>query len=96
MNTLITIKETLQKHKDDIYNKYSVKSFGIFGSYARNEQTKTSDIDILVEFDKPIGLEFVALAEYLESLLGIKVDLVSKKSIKPKLMEYIQRDIHYV
>ena len=96
MNTLTTIKETLQKNKKNIYNKYSVKSFGIFGSYARNEQTTTSDIDILVEFDKPIGLEFVALAEYLESLLDTKVDLVSRKAIKPKLMKYIQRDIHYV
>ena len=96
MNSLTTIKDVIQNNKKEIHEKFSVKSLGIFGSYARNEQTESSDIDILVDFDKPIGLEFVTLAEYLESLLDTKVDLVSKKSIKPKLMEYIQQEIYYV
>jgi predicted nucleotidyltransferase len=69
---------------------------GIFGSFARNEQSDTSDIDILVEFDKPIGLKFVDLANELEMILNNKVDLVSKNGVRPKLMKYILQDIQYV
>jgi predicted nucleotidyltransferase len=69
---------------------------GIFGSFARNEQSDTSDIDILVEFDKPIGLKFVDLANELEMILNNKVDLVSKNGVKPKLMKYILQDIQHV
>ena len=96
MNSLTTIKDVIQNNKKEIHEKFSVKSLGIFGSYARNEQTESSDIDILVDFDKPIGLEFVTLADYLESLLEVKIDLVSRNAVKSNLMEYIERDIQYV
>ncbi|MDI6779516.1 MAG: nucleotidyltransferase domain-containing protein [Bacteroidota bacterium] len=70
---------------DAYKKKYKVKKMGIFGSYSRGEQVKDSDIDILVEFEEPIGLT-----------LQTKVDLVSRKAIKPKLWKYIKKDIIYV
>ena len=96
MNSLTDIKIIFQRYKSTLYNEYSVKSMGIFGSFARNEQSDTSDIDILVEFDKPIGLKFVDLANELEMILNNKVDLVSKNGVRPKLMKYILQDIQYV
>lgn len=90
------IRKKIEQHKAELQKRYSVKNIGIFGSVARNEQTEQSDIDILVEFEKPIGLQFVELAEYLESILENKVDLVSKNAIKPKMMNHIKQDIQYV
>ncbi|MCX6090688.1 MAG: nucleotidyltransferase family protein [Candidatus Atribacteria bacterium] len=61
-----------------------------FGSYVRGEATDKSDLDILVDFKKPISLfTFLDLEEYLESCLGIKVDLVSKKALRPGIGKYI-------
>lgn len=83
----------LEEKKSYLKEKYSVKSISIFGSYSRNEETPQSDIDILVEFENPVGLEFVDLAEELEDILGIKVDLVSKKGIKEKYLKEIEQDL---
>ncbi len=91
-----TIILELQKKKAHFFDKYPLKSMAIFGSYARNEQTKSSDIDILVEFSQPIGFEFVDLAIELETFLKQKVDLVSKKGIKPEMLPYIEKDVLYV
>ena len=68
---------------------------GIFGSYVRGDQTQTSDVYILVDFDKPIGCEIVDLHEHLETILGMKVDLVTKRAVlrKPLLWESIQNDL---
>ncbi len=96
MKTLNEIKKELAKYKSVLKEKYFVKKIGIFGSYSRGEQESESDIDILVEFDKPIGLEFIDLAEELETLLNNNVDLVSKNAIKPQYMKYIQEDLIYV
>ena len=69
---------------------------GLFGSYSRNEQNSNSDIDILVEFHDKIGIEFIDLAEELESLLGMKVDLVSKKGVKKEYLTIIEEDLVHV
>ena len=69
---------------------------GIFGSYARNEATEKSDIDVLVEFSKPIGIEFLDLADFLEKILKHKVDVVSRNSIKDKYFASIKNDLIYV
>ena len=67
---------------------------GLFGSVARGEQEKQSDIDILVEFSAPIGFfDFIRLENFLSELLGGKVDLVSKKAVKPILERYIKAGI---
>jgi hypothetical protein len=82
--SLEEIKEILTKHKKELKEKYGVKEIGIFGSYLRNEAREGSDI--LVEFEKPIGFfKFLELEEYLSNLIGIKVDLVSKKALKPHI-----------
>ena len=96
MKTLDEIKSILGEHKEELLQKYKVRKIGIFGSYVRGEQERTSDLDILVEFEQPIGLEFVELAEFLEHILGVKIDLVSKGAIKPNRWKYIEEDLIYV
>ena len=96
MNTSQEIKEVLKKYKPELEKEYNVSLLGLFGSYARNEQHESSDVDILIDFSQPIGLQFVDIAERLETILGRKVDLVSKNAVKPKLLKYIQQDIQYV
>ncbi len=96
MNNLKQISNIISKNKEELRRKYKISRIGIFGSFSRNEATKESDVDILVEFSEPIGLDFVLLAEELELLLGNKVDLVSSKAIKPRLKKYIEEDLIYV
>ena len=96
MRTLQDIKSTLGNHKKRLFKEYPIKSIAIFGSYSRNEQDDNSDIDILVEFSDRIGIRFVDLAEDLETIVGFKVDLVSKKGIKEKYLKSIDSDLIYV
>src|SRR3989338_7820458 len=87
-------KSIIRQHKQELGQKFKVKEIGIFGSYEKGEQKKRSDIDILAEFKEPIGLfQFIELEEYLEKLLGAKVDLVSKKALKPRIGEYIMKEV---
>lgn len=96
MKTLDELKKTLSLHKEELRQKYKIKEIGIFGSYADGLADEKSDIDILVEFSEPIGLDFVTLADELESILGLKVDLVSLNAIKPRLMPYVKENLIYV
>jgi predicted nucleotidyltransferase len=77
--------------------KYSVRSIGLFGSVVRDDFSPgKSDVDILVDFSRPVGIEFVDLAQFLESQLNYKIDLVSLHGIKKQYLEKIQKDIRYV
>lgn len=96
MKTLDEIKSILAQHKKELVDRYKVKEIGIFGSYVKGEEKGKSDVDILVEFEEPIGLKFIELAEFLESILEIKVDLVSKGAVKPNRWRYIKEDLIYV
>jgi uncharacterized protein len=96
MKNLNEIKELLDKNKQKLADKYHIKSLGIFGSIVRGDATELSDVDILVEFEKPIGLDFVILGDELEEILGVKVDLVTPNAIKPRMFEYIKQDLIYV
>jgi predicted nucleotidyltransferase len=96
MKTLQEIKSTLGNHKSRLFHDYPIKSMAIFGSYSRKEQKDTSDLDILVEFSDNIGVRFIDLAEELESIIGFKVDLVSKRGIKEKYLNSINSDLIYV
>ena len=98
MRTLKEIQELLLAHKKELRARFGVRRIGIFGSYARGEHNPQSDVDILVEFERPVGWEVVDLRDYLESLLGMKVDLVTEKALrrKPYLWESVQEDILYV
>ncbi|MBU0560587.1 MAG: nucleotidyltransferase family protein [Bacteroidetes bacterium] len=96
MKDLAEIKLLLQLNKEKIMEKYGLKSIALFGSVTRNELSEASDIDLLVEFERPIGLDFVLLGDELEEILGVKVDLTTPEAIKPKMFEYIKRDLLYV
>jgi uncharacterized protein len=89
------IEKILWEHKDILAEEYHVSRIGLFGSYVRNEQTEKSDVDILVEFSRPLGLKFVSLKFYLESLFGKPVDLVSSKALKPYIKDHILREVQY-
>ena len=92
MKTIQYYKRILSRHQPELREKYHIKQLAVFGSFARGEETLASDLDILVDFVTPIGLDFVTLAEELESLLGVKVDLVSANAVKPRMMESLRRE----
>jgi len=97
MKTLKEIINLLEKHKSELELKYKVKEMGIFGSFARGEQRTKSDIDILVGFCEPISFfDFLDLEEYLGNLLGEKIDLVSKKALKPYIGKHILEEAVYL
>ena len=96
MTSLTRIRNILQLQKTHLQRKYKIKALGVFGSYSRGEQNEKSDIDILVEFDEPIGIEFVDLATELENILGEKVELVSRSGIKTRYLRYVEEDVVYV
>ncbi len=91
------VRSIINKNRDFLKNTYHVKNIGIFGSVARADNTKFSDVDILVEFSKPTGFfKFIELEEYLSRVIGKKVDLVTKKALKPAIREEILREAAYV
>ncbi|SMD42157.1 hypothetical protein SAMN00777080_0694 [Aquiflexum balticum DSM 16537] len=96
MKTLKEIKSILEREKKTLFQKYPIQSLGIFSLYARDEQTALSDVDLLVEFHDQIGSGFIDLADELEDLLEVKVDLVSRNGIKEKYFLAIKDDLAYV
>jgi len=97
MSSYQTIKQLLQKLKPELARKYHVKSLGLFGSVVRDDfSSAKSDVDIIVEFSQPIGIEFVDLADYLELQIKRKVDLVSRNGVKKRFYKEIEREIVYV
>lgn len=94
------LEEIIQKIRENeevLKEKFKIKSIGVFGSLAR-EEGEVHDIDIIVEFSEPIGWEIVDLKEFLEDLLGMRVDILTKKAVmsKPLLWKSIEREIVYV
>ncbi len=96
MTSLADIKTKLFENKDRLVKKYGLSFIAVFGSYSRGQQSELSDIDILVDFSKPIGIEFIDLAEELENILNHKVDLVSKKGVKKVYFQQIEKELSYV
>ena len=83
----------LKSQKKYLYNKFSIKSLNLFGSFARGDYDKNSDIDILVEFNKtPDLLTFIEIEEYLSKKLKRKVDLVIKRKLKPQIKDTILKE----
>jgi predicted nucleotidyltransferase len=88
------INRKLSETKPFLQGKFAVKQIGIFGSYSRNEQNEESDIDVLVEFSKPVGFfHFIRLENYLSELLGIHVDLVTESALKPRIKDEILQQL---
>ena len=89
-----SIISTLAAGKQALIKRYGIKEIGIFGSYARGEQDRQSDVDILVDFSRSLSLlEFVHLENELSELLGIKVDLVMKTALKPRIGKHILEEV---
>jgi len=84
----------LEEHKGEIRRRFSVAKLSIFGSFARGEGTTQSDLDVLVAFDRKATFDlFMDLKFYLEELLGIKVDLVTDKALRPQVRQAIEGEI---
>jgi len=90
------ILKTIKKELPSLKEKFKVRSIGLFGSYAREEQTTVSDIDMLVEFEVPVGFfKFIELENYLSAKLGAKVDLVTPDALKPLIKPHIMEEAVY-
>lgn len=88
------IKLTLQRIMPEIKERYKVKYLGVFGSYVRGEASQTSDLDLLVEFEQaPTLYEFIRMERYLSDQVGIKVDLVTKKTLRPYIGKRILAEV---
>jgi predicted nucleotidyltransferase len=96
MITKKEILEMLSQDKEKLQRQFKVSKMALFGSYARGDQRTDSDVDILVEVDPSIGLDFVTLAERIEQILGVRVDLISSRAVSPKAMKYIEPELIYV
>ncbi len=96
MSYLEQVKNTLTLLKPELLAKYPIATLGLFGSVVRDDFTDESDIDIIVDFNDKIGIEFITLAEELEQTLNRKVDLVSRGGIKQRYLEVIDPEIVYV
>ena len=94
MKKLEEIKAIIEIQKGYLKEEYKIKEVGIFGSYVRGEQSETSDLDILVDFEEvPSLFDLVELQDYLSDQLGVKVDLVMKSGLKPRIGRYILEEV---
>ena len=88
------ILRALRHHEATVKARYRVKELGLFGSFVRGEETATSDVDILVDFDTSATLfDLVGLALYLEDALACKVDVVPKRALRPELRAAVLREV---
>ncbi len=94
MKNVEEMRWKLEELKPLLKDKFKVRGIGIFGSYIRGEEKEKSDLDILVEFEEPISLlKFVELENYLTDVLSIKVDLVMKDALKPRIGKHILEEV---
>ena len=90
MRNLEQIKQVIDQHREELEQKFKVKTVAVFGSYVRKEQKQQSDIDILVDFTAPVSLlHIVSLENYFSDILGMKADVVPKKNIRKELKDII-------
>jgi hypothetical protein len=97
MHTLTEIKELIARERYVLANDHKVKTIGVFGSYVRNKARGGSDLDLLVEFNESVTLiEFIRTENYLSSITGLKVDLVMKDALKPRIGRRILEEVEPV
>jgi predicted nucleotidyltransferase len=89
------VTKILKEQKTFLTKNYFVKKVSIFGSYARNEEAPESDVDLLVEFSRPVGFEFLDLKDYLENVLNKPVDLITVNAVKPSMRKAILGEVQY-
>ena len=90
------ILSRLRELKPTLYRDFAVKEIGLFGSFSDNTHNEDSDIDILVELERPIGWKFFSLELYLESIFKRKIDLVTKNALKLQIKDSILKQVNYV
>jgi len=97
MNNKLSSKEILKilQKNNSLLKKYHVRKIGLFGSYVRDEASKKSDIDLLVDFEEKTFDNFIELVFELEKIFGRKVDLLTEIGISPYILPYIRNDIHW-
>jgi len=97
-NTKLSMIQTkLNQLLPELIDKYNIESLGIFGSYVRSDETKDSDLDLLVNFTKKPGLlKYIELENYLTDMLQIKVDLVMRSALKPQISKQILEEVVYL
>jgi len=84
----------IKEHQKELEKKFGIIEIKIFGSYVKNQQTPKSDLDIIVEFKETPGfIKFMKIEEYLSSLLGVKVDLLTREGISPYIRKYIEKEM---
>ena len=86
----------LKELKPSLYNDYSVKEIGLFGSFSDGTFSDESDIDLIVELEKPIGWKFFSLELYLQKIFNRKIDLVTKNALKDQIKDSILKKVNYV
>jgi len=96
MTTRSRIEQILREHQPRLRRNFKVREIGIFGSYATDQANEESDVDLLVEFSEPVGWEFTDVHDYLEQILGRKVDLATVGALKPQLRDSIMRQVVYI
>ena len=96
MGTLADILTVLRSQRAHLFSKYGLKSMALFGSVTRDDFRPDSDVDLLVEFERPIGIEILDLEAELTGLVARKVDVVMRGAVKPHYMPYIEPDLRYV
>lgn len=97
MYTRDTIIRILKQHKPALFAKYPISELGLFGSFARGDNHEQSDIDILVDFNQRIdGFDYIRLAHEFEDLFQHKIDMVSRRGIKPHYLPFVERNLIHV
>ena len=96
MLTKTSILSKLAELKPALYKDYAVKEIGLFGSFSDESFSENSDIDLLVEFERPIGWKYFSLEIYLESIFGRKIDLVTKNALKKQIRDRILKQVNFV
>ena len=96
MLTKNDILNKLNELKPILWEDYSVRRIGLFGSFTDDSNTDESDIDILVEFEKPIGWKYFSLEIYLENIFKRKIDLVTRNALKEQIKDRILKQVQYV
>jgi len=97
MTTFEDIQRLLHAHLGELRRNYNVERIGIFGSFVRGQAQEKSDVDLLVQFSRPVGfVKFMKLENHLQEILDRKVDLVSRKALKPHIGKQILEEVRYV
>jgi len=97
VTSLEEIKEVIERHRPELKSQFHVEKIGVFGSYARGDQKRRSDIDFLVTFDESISIFTLGgLYEYLKEIMGTNIDVVPIEDLRPEFSDGVMKDVVYI